>query len=304
VVEIIIPVGPGDRTDWLDSVLKKVSALANSLNYKIIVYDNSEREDLAKVISRYSVNHVTAKRFKKVNMAKLRNEMLKLANESYVVMLDSDVIPSEKALPRMIENLKNGVTFTWMHYAYDEKEIEVDSDSLEENPNLGCSALNLDVIKRVGYFDERYERDEDVWLYAKLKKEGYIVKPTKGRCLHLNKVHARENLMSSLKEARRNLWRSKYDMMLVLDGLTQFQMLTGYTYYGSYYVIPIISLFTSPLILFLYLPVIAFGLKYYKSPKKYLLNLIPGLSLVLGLPYGLAYAVVNKSLKKKYNGYK
>jgi Glycosyl transferase family 2. len=122
VVEIIIPVGPGDRADWLDSVLKKVSAFANSLNYKIIVYDNSEREDLAKVISRYSVNHVTAKRFKKVNMAKLRNEMLKLANESYVVMLDSDVIPSEKALPRMIENLKNGVTFTWMHYAYDEKE--------------------------------------------------------------------------------------------------------------------------------------------------------------------------------------
>ncbi|BCU70483.1 glycosyltransferase family 2 protein [Stygiolobus caldivivus] len=299
MVEIIIPVGPSDKSDWLNIVLSKVIRLASEGNYSVIVYDNSEREDLDKLISQFKVTHIKARRLEKVNMAKLRNEMLKLAKEEYVIMLDSDVIPSNNAFTRMVENLKGGAAFTWMHYAYDEKELEEEFDPLEENPNLGCSALNVDIIRELGFFDERYERDEDVWLYAKLKKMGYKVKPTKGRCLHLNKVHARETLASSIKEARRNLWRSKYDMMLVLDGLTQFQMLTGYTYYGSYYVTALLSLLISPYFSFLYIPIIMFGLRYYKSPKRYLLNLIPGLSLVFGLPYGFTYALINKGSKRR-----
>ena len=294
MVEVIIPVGPNDRTDWVNLVLDKVTKIASELNYRVIVYDNSEREELSKLISQFNVTHVRVKRMRKVNMAKLRNEMLKLTKDEYVIMLDSDVIPSSTGVAKMIENLENGVAYTWMHYAYSEKELEEKTSSLEENPNLGCAALNSNVIKEIGLFDERYERDEDVWLYAKLRKMGYKVKPTDGRCLHLNKTHARDTLSSSLKEAKRNLWRSKYDMMLVLDGLTQFQMLTGYSYYGSYYITALLSLFLSPYFSLLYIPLVLVGLKYYKSPKKYLLNLIPGLSLVLGLPYGFFYALSKK----------
>lgn len=238
--------------------------------------------------------YIKDKRMKRVNMARLRNKMLSLIDDKYVIMIDSDVVIPKDYANKIISKLENGVAYSWMHYAYSEEEIKKPLSLSENNPNLGCAGLNLEIIKRIGYFDERYERDEDVWLYAKLKKIGYKVEPAEGRCLHLNKVHARLDFSSSIVEARRNLWRSKYDIMLIFDGLTDFTFLTGYSYYGSYYILAILSAIFHPLA-FLYFPLIGYGIYYYKGPKKYLLNLIPGLALAISFPYGLGYNLIQKA---------
>lgn len=285
-----MPVGPKDRIDWLKRAVYAV--LEESENFdKFIIYDNSERNDIAEVIDSFTSNkivHVIDKRMKKVNMASLRNKMLRYATEKEVIMLDSDVVIPKKGIQKLTETLNKGVAMTWMHYAYSEDELNKPTN--EENPNLGCAAVDFDVIKKLGYFDERYERDEDVWLYAKLKKLGFKVAKTDGRCLHLNKVHARLDFRSSIEEAKRNLWRSKYDMMLVLDGLADPIFITSYAYFGSYYIAGILGALYLPL-LSLYIPILGVGLWYYKSLKRYLLNLLPGLSLAISAPYGFFYAL-------------
>ncbi|AOL15809.1 glycosyl transferase family 2 [Sulfolobus sp. A20] len=290
MVKIIIPVGPSDNLDWVKkSVFSAISQPVDG----VIVYDNSERRDINEFFEslKDKIIYVKDERMKKVNMAKLRNKMLKLANDKYIIMLDSDVVIPKDYSKRLIDKLEKGVVFTWMHYAYSEDEVDKHLSVNEHNPNLGCSGLNREVIKE---FDERYERDEDVWLYAKLKKSGYIVEPADGRCLHLNKVHARLDFSSSIKEARRNLWRSKYDIMLMFDGLIDFTFLTGYAYYGSYYILGLLSGLIFPPLAVLYIPLIGYGIRYYGGVRKFLLNLIPGLALALSSPYGLWYNLVNK----------
>lgn len=295
VVEILIPVGPKDRADWVEKAIS--SAVKQG---RVVVYDNSEREDLSALINKYNVKHVKAPRLKRVNMAKLRNEMLKYASDRFVIFLDSDVVLPEKGAEKMESSLKRGFAFTWMHYAYSEEEIDVPLSPGEENPNLGCAALDLEALRKVGMFDERYERDEDVWVYSKLKKVGFRVGPTEGRCLHLNKVHSREDLTSSLEEAKRNLWRSKYDMMLVLDGMTDVTFLTGYGYYGMYYLLGIAGVFFYPVLLG-YVPLVVLGIRYYRDVRKFFYNLIPGLALAVSLPYGLVYAYL-KGRRREESG--
>ncbi|BAK54178.1 glycosyltransferase family 2 protein [Sulfurisphaera tokodaii] len=286
-MEIIIPVGPSDKLEWVKQSVS--SALSQKVN-RVVIYDNSERKDIEEYFLslRSEITYVKDKRMKKVNMAKLRNKMLELTSEKHVIFLDSDVVLPSNFSKKIEEKLLEGVAFTWMHYAYSSEEIEKPINKGEHNPNLGCAGINTEYIKMIGGFDEKYERDEDVWLYAKLKKLGYRVEPANGRCLHLNKVHARTDFKSSIKEARRNLWRSKYDLMLLFDGLTDITFLTGYTYYGSYYILAILSAFF-PSISVLYIPLIGYGVYYYGGFKKYLLNLIPGLALAISFPYGLFY---------------
>ncbi|WP_338600330.1 glycosyltransferase family A protein [Sulfolobus tengchongensis] len=292
MVQIIIPVGPSDKVDWVKKSV--LSALSQPVD-DVIIYDNSQRDDISNLFQEINdkITYIKDKRMRKVNMAKLRNKMLSLATDKYVIMLDSDVIIPKDYSIKIVNKLESGIAFSWMHYAYSEDEIEKPLSLTELNPNLGCAGVNLEIIKKIGYFDERYERDEDIWLYAKLKKSGYKVEPAEGRCLHLNKVHARLDFSSSLSEARRNLWRSKYDVMLIFDGLTDFTFLTGYSYYGSYYILAILSVFLHPLAL-LYVPLIGYGIYYYKGFRKYLLNLVPGLALAISFPYGLGYNIIQK----------
>ena len=290
---IIIPVGPGDKPEWVRASLE--SALRQPVD-KVIVYDNSERSDLSSLVDGLKSDKLERykdKRFKKVNMAAIRNKMLSLTDDEFVIMLDSDVVIPSDWSKFLLSKLYDGVAFAWMHYAYSEEEVKRPLKPGETNPNLGCAGVNAKIVKSLGMFDERYERDEDVWLYSFLRKKGYRAEPAEGRCLHLNRVHAREDLRSSLKEARRNLWRSKYDLMLVFDGLTDPTFLTGYTYYGSYYILLLASIFEKYIAL-LYLPLIAYGVYYYGGAKKYFFNLIPGLALALSFPYGLAYNIVQK----------
>ena len=47
------------------------------------------------------------------------------------------------------------------------------------------------------------------------------------------------------------------------------------------------------------MPLIAIGVYYYRGFKKYFLNLIPGLTLAISLPYGLFYNLTKG--KKKGN---
>lgn len=156
---------------------------------------------------------------------------------------------------------------------------------------MGCAALNVEKIREIGMFDEKYARDEDIWLYSKLKKKGMTVGPVEERCLHLNSSHLRKDFRTSLREARRNLWRTKYDMMMVFDGLTDFTFLTGYLYYGSYYVIGASSVLFPPISL-MFFPIIGFGIKYYGDLRKWGYNLLPGLALAISLPYGFLWNVL------------
>lgn len=288
MTEILIPVGPKDNIEWVKRSIS--SAITQG---KVIVFNNSEREDLTKLIDEMNVYHVKVHKMKKINMAALRNQMLSLTNEKYVIMLDSDVILPQNGAKKMEEKLRQGFSLTWMHYAYDEKEMNKPLSPGEENPNLGCAGIDMDSLKKIGMFDERYERDEDIWVYSKFQKEKFKVGPTEGRCLHLNKIHSRNNLRDSISEAKRNFWRSKYDMMLVLDDLTNFTFLTGYGYFGSYYLLGIIGFFFYPLLLG-YIPLVGFGIKYYGGLRKFIYNLIPGLALAISLPYGISYAIRNK----------
>jgi hypothetical protein len=288
VTEILIPVGPKDNIEWV-----KRSISSAIIQGEVIVFDNSEKEDLSKLIDEMPVRHIKVPRMKKVNMAMLRNQILSLTKERYVIMLDSDVVLPQDGAKKMEEKLKQGFSLTWMHYAYDEKEMNKPLSPGEENPNLGCSGIDTESLKKIGMFDERYERDEDIWVYSKFKKENFKVGPTEGRCLHLNKIHARNNFSDSIAEAKRNFWRSKYDMMLVLDGLTNLTFLTGYTYFGSYYLIGILGFFFYPLLI-AYIPVIGFGIKYYGGIRRFFYNLIPGLALAISLPYGLSYAALKR----------
>jgi glycosyltransferase involved in cell wall biosynthesis len=294
VVEILIPVGPKDKAEWIRRSIS--SALSQG---HVTVIDNSDREDLAKIIDEMGVDHVKIPRMKKINMAHLRNVMVSYTKERFVIMLDSDVVlPKEGAL-KMEEKLKNeGYSLTWMHYAYSEDELNKPLSPGEENPNLGCAGIDILALKKVGMFDEKYERDEDVWIYSKFKKEKFKVGPTEGRCLHLNKTHARLTLSDSLIEAKRNFWRSKYDMMLVLDGLTNVTFLSGYSYFGSYYIIGILSIFFYPILL-AYIPLIWLGIKYYGGIKRYFYNLIPGLALAASFPYGLGYSLIKRAIYKR-----
>lgn len=289
-MEIIIPIGPSDRLDWVKA---SVNSALSQQGSKVIIYDNSEREDLHEYFEsiKDKIVYVKDKRMGKVNMAKLRNKMLGLADEKYVIFLDSDVILPN--VDKFMEKLRDGVSYTWMHYAYSYEELNKPLKVGENNPNLGCAGINTEDVKKVGGFNERYERSEDVWLYSKLRKMGFRAEPAEGRCLHLNKVHAREDFRSSIKEARRNLWRSKYEVMLVMDGLADISFLSGYLYYGSYFVTGILSVFI-PYFLTLYLPLIGYGIYYYGGLRKYLYNLIPGLSLAVSLPYGVLYNLVKR----------
>ncbi|MGC9106344.1 MAG: glycosyltransferase family 2 protein [Thermoprotei archaeon] len=298
MAEILIPVGPSDKPDWVKRSIE--SALSQPVS-RVVIYNNSEREDLTRLIEGFSspkVSHVIARRMKEVNMARLRNEMAKYASEDYVIMLDSDVVIPFDWSVKLIRKLEEGVAFTWMHYAYDEAETTKPLAVGEENPNLGCAGLNLTVLRQIGMFDERYARDEDIWLYSYLKRKKYRVEPSEGRCLHLNKVHARNDLKSSLKEARRNLWRSKYDMMLVFDGLVNLTFLTGYAYYGSYYAIALLTLLERPLAL-MYLPLVGFGIYYYRGVKRFFYNLIPGLALAGSLPYGVLFNIYSRLIRRR-----
>lgn len=269
-------------------VRESVSSALRQKVDRVVVYDNSERPDLGDYLSSLAVEYIKGPRMRKINMAKLRNIMLSLSKDDVIIMLDSDVVIPYDWSQRLVEKIRSGVHFTWMHYAYSTNDIMKPLAPGENNPNLGCSALSSKV-KDIG-FDERYERDEDIWLYAKLRKLGFKAEPTEGRCLHLNSTHARLDFRSSLKEAKRNLWRSKYDMRLIRDGLVDFTFLTGYSYYGSYFLVGVLGVIYAPLWL-LYLPIIAYGIEYYGGVKSFLLNLIPGLALVTSLPYGLVSAL-------------
>ncbi|MEM4047231.1 MAG: glycosyltransferase family A protein [Metallosphaera sp.] len=284
MAQLVMPVGPNDKLEWLKVSLS--SAVSQPVD-EVIIYDNSEREDIHRFLSSYKdkITYIRDRRMKKVNMARLRNKMLDLTKDKFVIMMDSDVVIRPDHTREMIAKLSEH-PYVWLHYAYSESEMDTPLSKGENNPNLGCAALNVEVIRSVGGFDEKYERDEDVWLYAKLRKMGYSPSTLNGKCLHLNDLHARKTFRSSLIEARRNLWRSKYDLRLVRDGLVDITFLTGYVYFGSYYVLGIASIFL-PIISVLYVPVIATGVYYYRGPKRYLLNLLPGLSLVLSVPYAI-----------------
>ncbi|BBG24096.1 hypothetical protein IC006_1397 [Sulfuracidifex tepidarius] len=284
--EVLIPVGPGDKKEWVQRTLASATAISD----KVTVYDNSEREDLGELIDRFNVRHVKDRKLETVNMAKLRNKLLSLATENVVITMDSDVvIPSAESLVKKVN--EDGYAYSWMHYAYSEEELKRPRAVGEENPNLGCAALNVEKIREIGMFDEKYARDEDIWLYSKLKKKGMTVGPVEERCLHLNSSHLRKDFRTSLREARRNLWRTKYDMMMVFDGLTDFTFLTGYLYYGSYYVIGASSVLFPPISL-MFFPIIGFGIKYYGDLRKWGYNLLPGLALAISLPYGFLWNVL------------
>ncbi|BCU67278.1 glycosyl transferase family 2 [Sulfolobales archaeon HS-7] len=292
-LQVIVPIGPNDKYDWvkrcLDSVIKT--------NSKITVYNNSEREDLTKLVNNYNVEHVIDKRLPKVNMALLRNKMLSLAITEYPVLVDSDVVMPSDGPQKLVKTAKEEkLDMTWMHYAYTEKDLLKPTSTLENNPNLGCASLRVKAVKEIGMFDERYERDEDIWIYAKLLKAGYKAKPINYRCLHLNLSHKRDSLRKSLAEAKRNFRRSVYDAQLLFDGLAPRAMLTSYAYYWGYYITAIIGIVYYPLFL-LYLPIIATGLYYYKSGREMFYNLIPGLSLAISSPYGVVKALYRKTKK-------
>jgi glycosyltransferase involved in cell wall biosynthesis len=176
-------------------------------------------------------------------MARLRNVMVSYTKERFVIMLDSDEILAKEGALKMEEKLKNeGYSLTWMHYAYSEDELNKSLSPGEENPNLGYAGIDILALKKL-VCSMRNTKEMKTCGYSKFKKEKFKVGPTEGRCLHLNKTHARLTLSDSLIEAKRNFWRSKYDMMLVLDGLTNVTFLSGYSYFGSYYIIGILSIF-------------------------------------------------------------
>jgi len=87
-------------------------------------------------------------------------------------------------------------------------------------------------------------------------------------------------------------------MMLVLDGLTNATFLSGYSYFGSYYIIGILSIFFYPILL-AYIPLIWLGIKYYGGIKRYFYNLIPGLALAASFPYGLGYSLLKRAIYKR-----
>jgi hypothetical protein len=287
-----MPVGPGDRLEWV----RKSASSALKQGAKLVIYDNSERQDLFDLIqelkSLYGLTYVRGERMRKVNMAALRNRLLSLAGSDRFMMLDSDVVLGEGFLTGIFSFAEvNEASMVWAHYAYSEEELKRPLGRGEENPNLGCAVLKASDLRTLGGFDERYERDEDVWLYSKLKRLGKRVLPYPGRCLHLNRSHLREDLHSSLREARRNLWRAKYDMMLVVDGLSNSTFLTSYAYYLSYYVVAALSVLY-PLSSVLFLPLIVIGAKYHGGLRGFALNLVPGLALTVGAIYGIPWALM------------
>lgn len=295
MVEIIIPVGPNDNPNYLNIVLK---SLVENIRKEdiIIIYDNSGKKEIENILNNYRLIIYKIKKYDKINMSKLRNDMIKLINGRFFIMLDSDVIPPKGGIEMLEKTLREGVAYTWMHYAYNENELKKPKGKLENNPNLGCAGLDKNALREIGFFDEKYERGEDIWLYEKLKKHGYKVRPTEGRCLHLNRIHARENFKSSITEARRNLWRPKYDMLRLLDGLGSIESYLSYLYFGSYYIIGILNII-NPLITLLYIPTIIIGISYYSNFKNYIYNLIPGLALVLAAPYGFIFAIKKKLIR-------
>ncbi|MEM3269792.1 MAG: glycosyltransferase family A protein, partial [Saccharolobus sp.] len=138
MVQIIIPVGPNDRLDWVKKSVE--SALSQKVD-NVIIYDNSERKDIEDFFKNLGKDliYVKDKRMNKVNMARLRNKMLSLATDKYVIMLDSDVVIPKDYSRKLIDKLEKGIVFTWMHYAYSEEEIDMGLSAGEVNPNLGCA---------------------------------------------------------------------------------------------------------------------------------------------------------------------
>jgi glycosyltransferase involved in cell wall biosynthesis len=300
-VDICMPVR--NRAKILPSVLKALYMLDYPKNkLRLIFIDDESADETPSILKDFYREHaneydeiiierVTHLSF---NIPRVRNLALRHVKSDLIFWLDSDVIPQPDALKVLIYELmsSNNNIASCIPYAYKKEDLEKTLLPIDVDFSLGCTLIRKDFLRKIGGFDERYSRTDDLWLSQLIKKSGLKIKIHKGeRCLHLSPLKYHKVLLSKFTGQSKSLF------LLMTDGLWDFSLYRRHLYYSALLLSLIFSFLFPSVFLVISLILIIIGVIWHKSLIRFAFIAPIGLLTTLGIFFALLNPKVWKLIK-------
>lgn len=182
-VSVVIPVY--NRPDLLTDVLHGLNKQTfDSSKYEIIVCDDGSTDDIRSIVDDFDNEKLNMVYVRQANKgpAAARNLGIKHAGAEYVLFLDSDVLPHEKLIERLVDAIGNNSTWVGVEAAVipcgaNKGPLWDAPLSIEGGVYLTAAILyKKDILHTIGGFDQSFLRAacEDVELATRMLEYGDI----------------------------------------------------------------------------------------------------------------------------------
>ena len=178
LVSCVIPVYNGARFvgETLDSVFAQTH---NPI--EVIVIDDGSTDETPHVVQRYG-SRLKYLRQRNQGAAAARNKGIEAASGAYICMLDSDDIWHPEAVARLLAELEDDSSKSWVvgkSLAIFSEELKEYAAQVANTPlteiqfyyQLGAVLFRRDVFDRVGVIDEKLVMGEDIDLLLRIEQE-------------------------------------------------------------------------------------------------------------------------------------
>ena len=194
-ISVVIPIY--NRKEELDTALQSLNKQSIK-DFEVVIVDDGSDVCYTSVLHKYTTINIKYKKIQHTgNIARVRNEALKICEGKYIAVLDSDDYCEKKRLEIQSKVLDNNpmidILATWVHIISD-----VDNENSErlsrlynenydtdgiiyQNMNYGCCIchssvmLKKQVLVKLGGYDENYNICEDYKLWMDAIKHNYSI---------------------------------------------------------------------------------------------------------------------------------
>ena len=221
----------------------------------------------------------------KATMPEQRNVGISGSSGDVVVFIDADCIPEEDWLKCLVKPILEGHERITAGESVARPKSYMRLGDMTKKPYMDeCATMNMavrrDVFKRVGLFDEKFERAEDSDFCYRARMAGYRIRAVPQAIVYHDWGGVRENIRRSYGSGvgRAQFYRKHPAAILSRDAYRNRK--NPYSViYGAYAVMLPLSVLCP---LYLLLPFVA-SLVYRRSPWKEVVNVAFGIGLVVGL---------------------
>jgi glycosyltransferase involved in cell wall biosynthesis len=285
-VDVCIPVR--NRAKVLPRVLDALYNLDYPKNkIRLIFVDDESTDETPNILKNFYERHhseykeILIERVKHLgfNIPRVRNLAFRHTKSSLIFWLDSDVLPPSDALKILVADLRedDSVVLSCIPYAYREEDLWKSSLPIDIDLSLGCTLIRRDLLEKIGGFDERYTRTDDLWLQQMIKKLGFKIKIHRDkRCLHLHTIKYHEVIASKFVHQSRSLF------LLLIDGLWDRSLYRRYAYYSAI-LFSLMFLPLCPALGLIFVLLLIIGVIWHKSVNRYIHVAPIGLVITLGI---------------------
>jgi len=278
MISIIIIV-KNDRR--IENTLKKLFKIPKPEKTEILVIDVSEGklDDIKNIFPSVRWIYYHNKKGKKITLPEQRNLGLKKAQGDIIAFIDADCVPDNNWLIELAKSISNeekivvagsiksiGKKTTW--------DVEEERKYLDE-ASTNNMAFKKEIIKKVGFFDEKLNYGEDIDFTWRATDLGYKIRYNKNAIIY----HDWGNLRQDIK---RSLWYGEARVKLYKKHPHRWKNLFGYNItvliYPLYIIFLPLTFFWPYYPLFIIIPIIK---NIKRQPLKLVfINLIYGFSVL------------------------